>query len=172
MSGGTSQNARLPSCNTSTCCVESFSSLISFSSSRPRRRGPVNEEECYFWRTTGCHFGDKCRYKHFPDQKGQDRKPWQPWPPFPFLIREPEPGFPSLIQGRTLRRWYPKQRSARHLLDDQTWTLKMRTTDSMVNGWKLTNEAFEPWHLTIPAPVHVVKLLSHIQSYRANYDSI
>ncbi|CAL8358944.1 unnamed protein product [Boreogadus saida] len=44
----------------------------------PRRRGPVNEEECYFWRTTGCHFGDKCRYKHFPDQKGQDRKPWQP----------------------------------------------------------------------------------------------
>ncbi|CAL8256381.1 unnamed protein product [Lota lota] len=44
----------------------------------PRRRGPVNEEECYFWRTTGCHFGDKCRYKHFPDQKGKDRKPWQP----------------------------------------------------------------------------------------------
>ncbi|XP_047207377.1 tetratricopeptide repeat protein 31 isoform X2 [Girardinichthys multiradiatus] len=44
----------------------------------PRRRGPVNGDECYFWRTTGCHFGDKCRYKHFPDQKGKDRKPWQP----------------------------------------------------------------------------------------------
>ncbi|KAJ3610583.1 hypothetical protein NHX12_022675 [Muraenolepis orangiensis] len=44
----------------------------------PRRRGPVNGEECYFWRTTGCHFGDKCRYKHLPDQKGKDRKPWQP----------------------------------------------------------------------------------------------
>ncbi|XP_074501926.1 uncharacterized protein LOC141773779 isoform X4 [Sebastes fasciatus] len=44
----------------------------------PRRRGPVNEDECYFWRTTGCHFGDKCRYKHIPDQKGKDRKPWQP----------------------------------------------------------------------------------------------
>lgn len=43
-----------------------------------RRRGPVNGDECYFWRTTGCHFGDKCRYKHFPDQKGKDRKPWQP----------------------------------------------------------------------------------------------
>uniref|UniRef100_A0AAV2JK34 Uncharacterized protein n=1 Tax=Knipowitschia caucasica TaxID=637954 RepID=A0AAV2JK34_KNICA len=43
-----------------------------------RRRGPVNEDECYFWRTTGCHFGDKCRYKHIPDQKGKDRKPWQP----------------------------------------------------------------------------------------------
>lgn len=45
----------------------------------PRRRGPVNGDECYFWRTTGCHFGDKCRYKHIPDQKGKDRKPWQPW---------------------------------------------------------------------------------------------
>ncbi|XP_068597715.1 uncharacterized protein zgc:123010 [Brachionichthys hirsutus] len=44
----------------------------------PRRRGPVNGEECYFWRTTGCHFGDKCRYTHIPEQKGKDRKPWQP----------------------------------------------------------------------------------------------
>nr|XP_046257563.1 hsp70-Hsp90 organizing protein isoform X2 [Scatophagus argus] len=44
----------------------------------PRRRGPVNGDECYFWRTTGCHFGDKCRYKHIPDQKGKDRKTWQP----------------------------------------------------------------------------------------------
>lgn len=44
----------------------------------PRRRGPVNEDECYFWRTTGCHFGDKCRFGHIPDQKGKDRKPWQP----------------------------------------------------------------------------------------------
>ncbi|KAG7261792.1 hypothetical protein CRUP_030644 [Coryphaenoides rupestris] len=44
----------------------------------PRRRGPVNGDECYFWRTTGCHFGDKCRYKHLTDHKGQDRKPWQP----------------------------------------------------------------------------------------------
>ncbi|XP_056147957.1 uncharacterized protein zgc:123010 isoform X2 [Lampris incognitus] len=43
-----------------------------------RRSGPVNGDECYFWRTTGCHFGDKCRYKHIPDQKGKDRKPWQP----------------------------------------------------------------------------------------------
>ncbi|XP_010887347.1 tetratricopeptide repeat protein 31 isoform X1 [Esox lucius] len=44
----------------------------------PRRRGPVNGDECYFWRTTGCHFGDKCHYKHIPEQKGKDRKPWQP----------------------------------------------------------------------------------------------
>ncbi|TRY84082.1 hypothetical protein DNTS_008928, partial [Danionella cerebrum] len=40
-----------------------------------RRRGPVNEDECYFWRTTGCHFGDRCRYKHIPDHRGKD---WQP----------------------------------------------------------------------------------------------
>ncbi|XP_040034856.2 uncharacterized protein LOC120820776 isoform X2 [Gasterosteus aculeatus] len=44
----------------------------------PRQCGPVNGDQCYFWRTTGCHFGDKCRYKHIPDQKGKDRKPWQP----------------------------------------------------------------------------------------------
>ncbi|KAL2083112.1 hypothetical protein ACEWY4_020885 [Coilia grayii] len=43
-----------------------------------RRRGPVNGDECYFWRTTGCHFGDKCRYKHIPEQRGKDRRPWQP----------------------------------------------------------------------------------------------
>ncbi|XP_051772923.1 uncharacterized protein zgc:123010 [Ctenopharyngodon idella] len=41
----------------------------------PRRRGPVNGDECYFWRTTGCHFGDRCRYKHIPDHRGKD---WQP----------------------------------------------------------------------------------------------
>ncbi|XP_045070094.1 hsp70-Hsp90 organizing protein 2-like isoform X2 [Coregonus clupeaformis] len=44
----------------------------------PRRCGPVNGDECYFWRTTGCHFGDKCRYKHILEQRGKDRKPWQP----------------------------------------------------------------------------------------------
>ncbi|XP_026869913.2 hsp70-Hsp90 organizing protein 3 isoform X2 [Electrophorus electricus] len=43
-----------------------------------RRRGPVNGDECYFWRTTGCHFGDKCHYKHIPEQRGKDRKLWQP----------------------------------------------------------------------------------------------
>ncbi|XP_078079218.1 uncharacterized protein LOC144500344 [Mustelus asterias] len=42
-----------------------------------KRRGPVDGDECYFWRTTGCHFGDKCRYKHIPDHRGVDKKPWQ-----------------------------------------------------------------------------------------------
>ncbi|KAG7492605.1 hypothetical protein MATL_G00016130 [Megalops atlanticus] len=48
------------------------------SAAGPRRRGPVNGDECYFWRTTGCHFGDKCRYKHIPDQRGRDQKPLHP----------------------------------------------------------------------------------------------
>ncbi|PNF20235.1 hypothetical protein B7P43_G16194 [Cryptotermes secundus] len=39
--------------------------------------GPVNGDECHFWRTTGCAFGNKCRYKHMKENKGIDRKPWQ-----------------------------------------------------------------------------------------------
>ena len=39
--------------------------------------GPVNGDECYFWRTTGCQFGKACRYKHIKEHKGVDRKPWQ-----------------------------------------------------------------------------------------------
>ncbi|XP_043568947.1 uncharacterized protein zgc:123010 isoform X2 [Chiloscyllium plagiosum] len=42
-----------------------------------KRRGPVDGDECYFWRTTGCHFGDKCRYKHISEHRGVDKKPWQ-----------------------------------------------------------------------------------------------
>ncbi|KAK7058731.1 hypothetical protein SK128_014514 [Halocaridina rubra] len=40
-------------------------------------KGPVNGGECYFWRTTGCLFGDSCKHKHIPSHKGIDRKPWQ-----------------------------------------------------------------------------------------------
>lgn len=39
--------------------------------------GPVNGNECYFWRTTGCSYGDKCRNAHIPAHKGIDKKPWQ-----------------------------------------------------------------------------------------------
>ncbi|XP_063431987.1 uncharacterized protein LOC134714567 isoform X1 [Mytilus trossulus] len=42
-----------------------------------KQSGPVNGDECYFWRTTGCSFGDKCRNKHNPSSKGLDMKPWQ-----------------------------------------------------------------------------------------------
>ncbi|XP_069545582.1 stress-induced-phosphoprotein 1-like isoform X1 [Brachyistius frenatus] len=40
-----------------------------------RRRGLINGDECFFWRTTGCFYGDKCRFKHIPDQQGRDKKP-------------------------------------------------------------------------------------------------
>lgn len=38
--------------------------------------GPVNGNECYFWRTTGCLYADKCRYLHLKKSKGIDKKPW------------------------------------------------------------------------------------------------
>ena len=38
--------------------------------------GPVNGNECYFWRTTGCSFGKNCHNKHIPSHKGIDKKPW------------------------------------------------------------------------------------------------
>ena len=38
--------------------------------------GPVNGNECYFWRTTGCSFGKNCHNKHVPGHKGIDIKPW------------------------------------------------------------------------------------------------
>ncbi|XP_029917101.1 hsp70-Hsp90 organizing protein 2-like [Myripristis murdjan] len=43
-----------------------------------RRRMPINGDECFYWRTTGCFYGDKCRFRHIPDQRGIDKKPWQP----------------------------------------------------------------------------------------------
>jgi RNA recognition motif-containing protein len=38
--------------------------------------GPVNGNECYFWRTTGCTYPKTCRYLHVPEHKGIDKKPW------------------------------------------------------------------------------------------------
>lgn len=43
---------------------------------RIKLKGPVNGAECYFWRTTGCAFGDNCRNKHIKENRGVDRKPW------------------------------------------------------------------------------------------------
>ncbi|XP_042340345.1 STI1-like protein [Plectropomus leopardus] len=43
-----------------------------------RRCAPINGDECFYWRTTGCFYGDKCRFKHIPDQQGRDKKNWLP----------------------------------------------------------------------------------------------
>lgn len=40
-----------------------------------RRRVATNGDECFYWRTTGCDYGVKCRFKHIPDQQGRDKKP-------------------------------------------------------------------------------------------------
>ncbi|XP_075948143.1 uncharacterized protein LOC142950129 [Anarhichas minor] len=43
-----------------------------------RRCAPISGDECFYWQTTGCFYGDKCRFKHVADQQGRDKKPWQP----------------------------------------------------------------------------------------------
>ena len=57
----------------------SASSVFLFCRARTQSKqsGPVNGDECYFWRTTGCIYGDKCHFKHEPQHKGIDKKPWQ-----------------------------------------------------------------------------------------------
>lgn len=47
------------------------------SNGQNRPKGPINGDECYFYRTTGCVFGDSCKFKHISKNKGVDRKPWQ-----------------------------------------------------------------------------------------------
>lgn len=54
------------------------SSASQYDSTGTRRMAPINGDECFFWRTTGCFYGEKCRFKHKLDQRGKDRKPWQP----------------------------------------------------------------------------------------------
>ncbi|KAJ9600674.1 hypothetical protein L9F63_026188, partial [Diploptera punctata] len=49
---------------------------ITSGTNQTKLTGPVNGDECHFWRTTGCAFGDKCRYKHRKENKGIDKKPW------------------------------------------------------------------------------------------------
>nr|XP_019963345.1 PREDICTED: polyadenylate-binding protein, cytoplasmic and nuclear-like [Paralichthys olivaceus] len=50
----------------------------SSASTGSRPTAPVNGHECFYWRTTGCFYGDKQRFRHIPDQQGQSKKPWQP----------------------------------------------------------------------------------------------
>ncbi|XP_026215995.1 stress-induced-phosphoprotein 1-like isoform X2 [Anabas testudineus] len=38
-------------------------------------RSSINGDECFYWRTTGCLYGDRCHFKHISDHQGQDKKP-------------------------------------------------------------------------------------------------
>ncbi|KAG8435453.1 hypothetical protein GDO86_013404 [Hymenochirus boettgeri] len=42
-----------------------------------KKKGWSKASECHYWRSSGCNFGDKCRYRHIPENKGVDRKPWK-----------------------------------------------------------------------------------------------
>ncbi|XP_020508600.1 stress-induced-phosphoprotein 1 isoform X1 [Labrus bergylta] len=39
---------------------------------------PIDGDECFYWRTAGCFYGDKCRFKHIPEHQGRDKKQWTP----------------------------------------------------------------------------------------------
>ncbi|XP_068111150.1 tetratricopeptide repeat protein 31 [Hyperolius riggenbachi] len=40
-----------------------------------KKKVPHKNNECYYWRSDGCGYGDKCRYRHIPENKGVDKKP-------------------------------------------------------------------------------------------------
>jgi len=66
-SSSSSNNKTVPAATTTTTTTAAATKL----------RGPVNGDECYFWRTTGCQFTTGCRYRHVPEHRGIDKKPWQ-----------------------------------------------------------------------------------------------
>ena len=39
-----------------------------------KKAGSASVKECYHWRTNGCLFGAKCRYRHVPSHEGIDLK--------------------------------------------------------------------------------------------------
>ena len=69
---GSTKISLIPSKN-----LASFGAGVANEDMGDKPSGPVNGDECYFWRTTGCQFGKSCRYKHIKEHKGVDKKPWQ-----------------------------------------------------------------------------------------------
>lgn len=46
--------------------------IIAEAPSKGKISGPVNGNECYFWRTTGCVYGDNCLFKPIKENKQID----------------------------------------------------------------------------------------------------
>ena len=69
---GSTKISLIPSKN-----LASFGADVASEDMGDKPSGPVNGDECYFWRTTGCQFGKACRYRHIKEHKGVDKKPWQ-----------------------------------------------------------------------------------------------
>ncbi|XP_073408924.1 uncharacterized protein [Dendrobates tinctorius] len=42
-----------------------------------KKKVSSKSSECFYWRLNGCSYGGKCRYRHIPENKGVDRKPWK-----------------------------------------------------------------------------------------------
>ncbi|XP_053548530.1 uncharacterized protein LOC128640180 [Bombina bombina] len=59
----------------STVSYSEAQTKASFLSSK--KKGAAKTTECFYWRSTGCSFGDKCRYKHVPENRGVDRRQWK-----------------------------------------------------------------------------------------------
>lgn len=51
-------------------------SHLRLASCRSRRCTPIDGDKCFYWQTSGCFYGDKCRFQHIPGQQGRDSKPW------------------------------------------------------------------------------------------------
>ncbi|XP_053306301.1 tetratricopeptide repeat protein 31-like [Spea bombifrons] len=57
--------------------VSSAEAQTKTASMMSKKKGAAKSSECYYWRSNGCSFGDKCRYKHVPENKGVDKKHWK-----------------------------------------------------------------------------------------------
>ncbi|XP_035212919.1 hsc70-interacting protein-like isoform X2 [Stegodyphus dumicola] len=50
--------------------------VVSSTDTAPKTQGSMPGDECYFWRTTGCIYGEHCRYRHVKEHEGIDKKKW------------------------------------------------------------------------------------------------
>lgn len=57
--------------------VNSSEAQMKMASVNSKKKGAAKTSECYYWRSNGCSFGDKCRYRHIPENKGVDKKHWK-----------------------------------------------------------------------------------------------
>ncbi|XP_063854128.1 uncharacterized protein LOC135096524 isoform X2 [Scylla paramamosain] len=70
-----SKNTITP-CNGATTTTTT-STTTTTTTTQEKLKGPVNGVECYFFRTSGCAFGDNCKHQHILKNRGIDRRSWQ-----------------------------------------------------------------------------------------------
>lgn len=57
--------------------VSSSEAQTKAAAANAKKKVTSKTSECFYWRLNGCSFGEKCRYRHIPENKGIDRKPWK-----------------------------------------------------------------------------------------------